>query len=221
MLAPGETAAPGTTTGKNGAPPYYLVGTPFNVTVNAVDAYWNPISTAPGDIIAILSTDNTATLPVPAALASGTQTFSVTFNQRGSFTVTATNTSNALITNGVSASIVSALPIVWQGDGSLNNWDILTSANWTNLAGAAFTYSDGDVVTFDDTGSATPAVNIVATVKPSAITLNSVNNYNFGSTTSGGIGGSASLSKRHRHAHAQHLQQLLGRLRSSAVETSF
>ena len=118
VLAPGETAAPGTATGKNGAPPYYLVGTPFNVTVNAVDAYWNFISTAPADTIAILSTDNTATLPADAALAAGTQTFSVTFNQRGTFTVTATNTSNALIANGVSASIVSALPIVWQGDGS-------------------------------------------------------------------------------------------------------
>jgi len=95
----------------------------------------------------------------------------------------------------VSASILSALPIVWQGDGSLNNWDILTSANWTNLAGAALTYADGDVVTFDDTGSTTPAVNIVANVKPSAITVNSANNYTLGSTTSGGIGGSARLSK--------------------------
>jgi len=91
VLAPGETAAPGTGTGKNGAPPYYLVGTPFNVTVNAVDAYWNFISTAPADTIAILSTDNTATLPAPAALAAGTQTFSVTFNQRGTLTVTATS----------------------------------------------------------------------------------------------------------------------------------
>ena len=121
VLAPGETAAPGTATGKAGAPPYYLVGTPFSVTVNAVDAYWNFISTAPADTIAILSTDNTATLPADAALAAGTQIFSVTFNQRGVFTVTATNTSNGLITNGVSASIISALPIVWQGDGSLNN----------------------------------------------------------------------------------------------------
>ena len=95
----------------------------------------------------------------------------------------------------MSASIVSALPIVWQGDGSLNNWDILTTANWTNLAGAAPTYSDGDVVTFDDTGSTTPAVNIVANVKPSAITLNSANNYAFSSATGGGIGGSASLRK--------------------------
>ena len=195
VLAPGETAAPGTATGKNGAPPYYLVGTPFNVTVNAVDAYWNFISTAPADTIAILSTDNTATLPADAALASGTQTFSVTFNQRGAFTVTATNTTDALITNGVSALIVSALPIIWQGDGSLNNWDILTSANWTNLAGAALTYSDGDVVTFDDTGSTAPAVNIVANVKPSAITVNSANNYTLGSTSGGGIGGSASLRK--------------------------
>ncbi len=48
VLAPGETAAPGTATGKTGAPPYYLVGTPFTVTVNAVDAYWNFICHRPG-----------------------------------------------------------------------------------------------------------------------------------------------------------------------------
>ena len=51
------------------------------------------------------------------------------------------------------------------------------------------------MVTFDDTGSTTPAVNIVANVKPSAITVNSANNYTFGSTSGGGIGGSARLTK--------------------------
>ena len=51
------------------------------------------------------------------------------------------------------------------------------------------------MVTFDDTGSTTPAVNIVANVKPSAITVNSANNYTLSSTTGGGIGGSASLTK--------------------------
>ncbi len=63
------------------------------------------------------------------------------------------------------------------------------------LAGTALTYANGDVVTFDDTGSTTPAVNIVANVTPSAFTVNSANNYTFSSTTSGGIGGAARLTK--------------------------
>jgi autotransporter-associated beta strand protein len=195
VLAPGETAAPGTATGKAGAPACNLAGTPFNVTVNAVDQYWNFISAAPGDTIAISSTDNTATLPADAPLAAGTQVFPITFNQRGSLTITATNTSNALITNGVSALIVSSVSLVWQGDGSVNLWNTNNALNWSNLLFGVTYYANGDEVTFDNAGSSTPAVNIVGIVTPSALTVNSANNYTLGSTTSGGIGGPARLTK--------------------------
>src|SRR6185369_13676329 len=40
LLVPGETAAPGTASGKTGTPNPQAAGTPFNVTVNAVDATW-------------------------------------------------------------------------------------------------------------------------------------------------------------------------------------
>jgi autotransporter-associated beta strand protein len=195
VLAPGETAAPGTATGKAGAPTSHLAGTPFNFTVNAVDQYWNLISAAPGDTIAITSTDNTATLPADAPLVAGTQVFPITFNQRGSLTITATNTSNALFTNGVSASIVSSVSLVWQGDGSVNLWNTNSALNWSNLLFGVTYYANGDEVTFDSVGSSTPAVNIVGIVTPSALTVNSANNYTLGSTTSGGIGGPARLTK--------------------------
>ena len=45
LLMPGETAAPGTASGKTGSPSAQTAGTSFNVTVNAVDANWN--SSAP------------------------------------------------------------------------------------------------------------------------------------------------------------------------------
>ena len=56
-------------------------------------------------------------------------------------------------------------------------------------------FVNGDFVRFDDTGSTTPAVNIVGAVTPWAITVNSANNYTLGSTNGGGIGGIASITK--------------------------
>ena len=41
VLMPGETAAPGTTTGKTGTPNAQTAGASYTVTVNAVDANWN------------------------------------------------------------------------------------------------------------------------------------------------------------------------------------
>src|SRR5207249_872981 len=41
LLVPGETAAPGTATGKNGTPNTQTAGTGYSVTVNAVDTDWN------------------------------------------------------------------------------------------------------------------------------------------------------------------------------------
>src|SRR5205814_8258369 len=51
ILAPGETAVPGSTSGKTGTPTSQAAGTAFNVTVNAVDANWNAINT--NDTVAI------------------------------------------------------------------------------------------------------------------------------------------------------------------------
>src|SRR5262249_13801599 len=88
MLLPGESAAPGTASGKTGTPTAQTAGTPFNVTVNAVDANWNVVSTAT-DTVAIASSDLNAILPANAALVNGSQTFSVTLNTAGNATVTA------------------------------------------------------------------------------------------------------------------------------------
>ena len=90
LLMPGETAAPGTSTGKTGTPTAQTAGTAFTVTVNAVDANWNLVSST--HTVAITSSDANAGLPANAALVGGTRTFSVTIKTAGSWTVTATDT---------------------------------------------------------------------------------------------------------------------------------
>src|SRR5207249_1168662 len=107
VLAPGETAAPGSTSGKTGTPTGQTAGTAFNVTVNAVDGNWNLINT--NDTAAITSSDANAVLPSNAALSSGTKSFSVTLKTAGTATVTASNaTHSAIGINTSSAITVSA-----------------------------------------------------------------------------------------------------------------
>ena len=88
----------------------------------------------------------------------------------------------------------SAQSVVWKGDGIANNWD-LTTANWTATdSNVATDFATGDPVTFTDTGSASPAINIATAVSPGSVTVNtSVNNYTF--SGSGSIGGTGSLVK--------------------------
>jgi hypothetical protein len=103
ILLPGETAAPGTATGKTGTPTARTAGTAFNVTVNAVDANWNVVSSI--DTVGITSTDVNATPPSSAALAAGTQTFSVTLKTAGSWTITATDATDGTKTPNTSPSV--------------------------------------------------------------------------------------------------------------------
>src|SRR5439155_3181202 len=56
LLVPGETAAPGTASGKTGSPTAQTAGVGYSVIVNAVDANWNLVNTAT-DIVGIGTTD--------------------------------------------------------------------------------------------------------------------------------------------------------------------
>src|SRR5438094_4591635 len=99
VLVPGETAAPGTATGKTGAPTTQGAGTAFNVAVNAVDSNWNLVS-AVSDTVGLSSSDSNAILPANAGLVAGTKSFSVTLKTLGSATVTASDiTDNAKAAN--------------------------------------------------------------------------------------------------------------------------
>src|SRR5207244_13585475 len=68
-------------------------GAAFTVTVNAVDANWNLVSTV-ADTAGITSSDANAGLPANAALVGGQQSFSVTLKTAGTRTVTASDTTD-------------------------------------------------------------------------------------------------------------------------------
>jgi hypothetical protein len=109
LLAPGETAAPGTVSGKSGTPTAQSVFTGVNLTVNAVDANWNRVNSVT-DTVGITSSDTTATLPANTALIAGTQNFTVSFGTNGSFALTATDLSDGSKTASTSPAITVNMP---------------------------------------------------------------------------------------------------------------
>src|SRR6266850_1877012 len=111
VLLPGETAAPGTPGGKTGSPLAQTAGVPFLITVRACDDQWNLVASV-SDVIQVLASDASATLPAPAQLQSGTRTTTATFNAGGTFTIYAHEQTDATIPDGASASVRS---LVLQG----------------------------------------------------------------------------------------------------------
>ena len=108
VLLPGERPAPGTATGKMGAPNGEGSGVPFAIAVRAVDAYWNVTST--NDTVRLSSSDLAAGLPLNTALTNGTVTLSVTANTIGSQTLTASNVTHSSILSATSSVFVVRAP---------------------------------------------------------------------------------------------------------------
>ena len=104
LLLPGESAAPGTGSGKTGTPSAQTAGIPFLVTVNACDASWNVVTTIT-HTVRILSSDASASLPAAAQLSSGTGTYLVILNADGNFTIYGHDQSDGTIPDGASASV--------------------------------------------------------------------------------------------------------------------
>jgi hypothetical protein len=127
VLMPGETAAAGSTTGKTGSPSTQTAGVAVTVTVNAVDANWNLVSST--HTIAITATDASAVLPANAALVAGTKTFSVTLTTASStgWTVTAKDTNAPLLTANTGAGSVTA------GGLGAGSYSVTVSGSSTNL----------------------------------------------------------------------------------------
>ena len=78
--------------------------------------------------------------------------------------------------------------LTWKGDGVTNNWDVQTTTNWIN-AGNPDVFYQGELVTFDDTGSNTPPINLATVLSPGGVTVNATQNYTFngGGQLSGGM----------------------------------
>ena len=184
LLAPGEMAASGTATGKTGTPTGYAVGSTFNVTVNAVDEFWNFIDTVT-DTVAITSTDGIATLPADTPLALGTVSLAVTLNTPGPQTITASNVTDPLKTANTTPNItIFATGRTWVG-GFSNLWDT-TSENWFE---GDFKFADLYAVTFGNLGAGTVDLN-AATVAPFSMLVNATSSdYEFTNGTITGMAG--------------------------------
>ena len=111
VLLPGESPAPGTTSGKTGTPRAQTAGVPFSVTFRACDSNWNLVNTVT-NVVQTLASDGSATLPAPAQLSAGTLTVNVTFNAGGTFTIYGHDQTDGTIPDGVSSSVSS---LVLQG----------------------------------------------------------------------------------------------------------
>jgi len=67
--------------------------------------------------------------------------------------------------------------LVWAGDNVANTWDAGTTMNWNS---GADVFYNGDYVTFNDSGSATPDINVSLAVQPgSMIVSNTAQAYTF------------------------------------------
>ncbi len=96
VLLPGETAAPGTPSGKAGSPQSQTSGIPFDVRIRACDSDWSTV-TSVTNLIDISSSDGTAVLPPDVTLFAGEATVSVTINASGTFLVSADDLSDTSI----------------------------------------------------------------------------------------------------------------------------
>ncbi|MEO5616948.1 MAG: hypothetical protein ABIS67_04185, partial [Candidatus Eisenbacteria bacterium] len=111
ILLPGESPAPGTTSGKTGTPRSQTSGVPFTVTFRACDNTWN-LAIGVTNVIQTLASDASSTLPAPVQLANSAATVTVTFNAGGTFTIYGHDQTDGTIPDGTSAPVAS---LVLQG----------------------------------------------------------------------------------------------------------
>ena len=79
--------------------------------------------------------------------------------------------------------------VVWLGGLAGNNWDTVTTSNWLNGASRDI-FVTGDSVRFDDAGATNPVANLVGSVSPASLVVDTGSNYVFsGSGAIDGIGG--------------------------------
>ena len=82
---------------------------------------------------------------------------------------------------------------IWRGDGATNNWNTLGDFNWFDGQSLLHPFHAGDNVTFDDTGHASPAVNLIGSLQPASVTVEAEQSYVFAGN--GSLDGAMTLNK--------------------------
>lgn len=96
---------------------------------------------------------------------------------RQTFTLSTTTVANQLTLDVAGA----AGNLVWDGNGTNNNWDLNTTNTFDN-GGSPDGFRDLDSVSFDDTGSNNPNINLIGTLAPGVVSVNASQNYAFAGT---------------------------------------
>jgi len=193
LIAPGAGGVGTLTLANAGASALTLNGSTVTCEVSAVSGVCDAVAVT-GTLV--LNGANVVSLGFPGGSApAGTYTLMTYAAKSGSGTLTLDHLyPNATLAVGATSAVLtitgggSAITLTWVGDDSDNAWDT-TTANWS-----PFTYTDGNPVLFDDTGSASPAVTLTpAPVAPALVTVNtSSKSYTL---TGAGITGACSLVK--------------------------
>ena len=66
--------------------------------------------------------------------------------------------------------------LTWRGNGTDNNWDVTTTADWWNGT-SLVTFTNGDFVTFDNSGSNNSPLNLVGNLSPTTLNVNATKDY--------------------------------------------
>jgi autotransporter-associated beta strand protein len=174
---------------------------PGNLTATAVGAFrinlaWKDNSTNE-DVFLIERSTNNVTFAQIASVASGVTNYADLGLAPGTtyyYRVRARNLAgDSGYANTASAS-TSAVPpsLTWRGDGTLNVWDIATTADWFNGTNLTF-YADSAFVTFDDTGSNSPSINLSTNLQPGSVTVTGTRTYTL--SGAGWLSGDMTLAK--------------------------
>ena len=99
VLAPGESPAPGTASGRTGTATDESINYAFTCTVLATDAWWNPV-TGVTDVAHLTSSDPLATLPPDQALVDGRADMNVKLATGGFQQIIVSDASNPAIQGG-------------------------------------------------------------------------------------------------------------------------
>jgi autotransporter-associated beta strand protein len=140
LMAPGESPTYNVAPGKTGTASHQLQTGPFTLTVNAMDANYNLVTTA-SDTVQITSTDGGATLPANGTLSGGVGSFSITHAASGSVTDTATDVSNGGVTAGTTAVTVDIIPRFRTA--ASGNWASTSTWEYSTDAGSTWNPATG------------------------------------------------------------------------------
>jgi len=201
-LNDGGILAPGATLGTAGTLSV------SNLTFNSASVATFDLATATtvgggvNDLVAVngdLAAGGTIQINVlsPLSTSGSYRLFNYSGNLTGSFAVTVLNPgySATLDTNTANQVNVSFVllhqTLTWKGTPALYDWDVNTSASWTNGM-AMSVFQDGDIVVFDGTAE-TNVANLVGTLLPQSVTVNSGTSVTL--QGSGSLSGGMSLSK--------------------------